>query len=106
MTTEYVAAMSMFGSPLISRHSSSILTCKQYVVGSGGALEVQYSLGGVPTILVPDSILQGSGICGSEGIVVQQAQGQLASSALTELRRPASAAVLLILFTLGLVFAL
>lgn len=84
----------------------SILTCEQYVVGSNGTLEVQYSLGGVPTILVPDTVLQGSGICASNVIVAQQAQGQLVSSAFAELRRPVSAAILLVLFTLGLVFTL
>ena len=44
----------------------SILTCKQYAVGSGGVVEIQYAKGGVPVILVPDDSLAGSGFCGRE----------------------------------------
>ncbi|KAI0085427.1 alpha-amylase [Irpex rosettiformis] len=81
------------------------LTCKQYVVGSNGTLSVQYSLGGVPTILVPESVLQGSGICGSSNTgAIEQTQGQLTtSSALTEVQRPATAMIALALFALGLI---
>jgi len=43
--------------------STDILTCKQWVVGSNGTVEVEYTKGGVPAILVPDNILQGCGIC-------------------------------------------
>jgi alpha-amylase len=32
-------------------------------VGSNGTVEVEYTKGGVPAILVPDNILQGCGIC-------------------------------------------
>ena len=42
---------------------SSILSCKQWAVGSNGSVEVEYTKGGSPVILVPDDILQGSGLC-------------------------------------------
>lgn len=44
--------------------TTDILTCKQYAVGSGGTIEIQYSQGGVPVILVPDASLTSSGLCG------------------------------------------
>ena len=34
-------------------------------MGSGGTVEVIYSKGGKPVILVPDDILEGSGLCGA-----------------------------------------
>ena len=48
---------------------SSILSCKQWAVGSNGSVEVQYTKGGSPVILVPDDILQGSGLCRAAGEV-------------------------------------
>lgn len=42
---------------------SSILSCKQFAVGSNGSLEVVYTKGGSPVVLVPDDILEGSGLC-------------------------------------------
>jgi alpha-amylase len=42
---------------------SSILSCKQFAVGSNGSLEVGYTKGGTPVVLVPDNILDGSGLC-------------------------------------------
>ena len=53
----------------------SILTCTQYAVGSGGTVEVQYSKGGVPVVLVPDSALEGSGLCGHELATGTQSKG-------------------------------
>jgi len=43
--------------------SHDILTCKQWAVGSNGTVAVEYTKGGSPVILVPDDILQGSGLC-------------------------------------------
>jgi alpha-amylase len=48
---------------------SSILSCKQWAVGSNGSVEVQYTKGGSPVILVPDDILHGSGLCNAAGEV-------------------------------------
>jgi len=45
---------------------TNILTCQQFVVGSEGMVDAQYTLGGVPVILVPSSSLNGSGLCGAE----------------------------------------
>lgn len=42
----------------------SILSCTQFVIGSGGTLEVGYVKGGKPAVIVPDALLSGSGICG------------------------------------------
>jgi alpha-amylase len=43
--------------------SASILTCQQWAVGASGALDVEYTKGGVPVILIPSPLLVGSGIC-------------------------------------------
>ncbi|KAI0048237.1 glycoside hydrolase family 13 protein [Auriscalpium vulgare] len=43
--------------------STDVFTCQQWAVGSNGTVEVQYTKGGQPVILVPDSILQGAGLC-------------------------------------------
>ncbi|THH31745.1 hypothetical protein EUX98_g2435 [Antrodiella citrinella] len=58
---------------------TDILSCRQYVIGSNGTLSVEYTLGGQAKVLVPDSYLTNSGLCGSEVEVVQQTKGQLAS---------------------------
>ncbi|KAI0256530.1 glycoside hydrolase family 13 protein [Lactifluus subvellereus] len=47
--------------------STDIFSCKQWAVGSGGTVEVQYTKGGTPVILVPDDILEGSGFCRDSG---------------------------------------
>ncbi|KAI0646787.1 alpha-amylase [Trametes meyenii] len=47
-----------------SLSTTDILTCRQYAVGSNGSVEVEYSKGGVPVILVPDDMLDNSGLCG------------------------------------------
>lgn len=43
--------------------TTDVLTCTQYAVGSEGTINVEYSKGGRPVILVPNSVLAGSGIC-------------------------------------------
>ncbi|KAH6918774.1 alpha-amylase [Coprinopsis sp. MPI-PUGE-AT-0042] len=87
---------------------TNILTCQQWVVGTQGAVEVQYSLGGVPVILMPSSLLDGSGMCGAELDKVTRAGGRavplngsaisssgLASSSLVALLLAALSALLL-----------
>jgi len=44
----------------------NILTCRQWAVGSKGMIEAQYTLGGVPNILIPSAMVSGSGLCGTE----------------------------------------
>lgn len=84
-----------------SMTTMEILTCKQYVVGSNGTVDIEYTKGGVPAILVPTDVLKDSGFCGSED-VAQPTTGQLAqSSDAPELRRPF---FLVALFVLGLVY--
>ncbi|KIP10336.1 glycoside hydrolase family 13 protein [Phlebiopsis gigantea 11061_1 CR5-6] len=80
-----------------------ILTCSQFVVGSNGTVDVQYNKGGVPTILVPTSVLENSGFCGNSEVVVQDTKGQLASSALSHLTTPASSFAFFLLLVFGLV---
>ena len=87
----------------LSERSYSILTCAQFVVGSNGTVDVQYNKGGVPTILVPTSVLENSGFCGNSEVVVQDTKGQLASSALSHLTSPASSFAFFLLFVFGLV---
>jgi len=41
------------------------ISCEQWTVGASGMIEVQYTKGGVAVILVPESIIQGSGLCGA-----------------------------------------
>ncbi|KAH0584101.1 hypothetical protein H2248_009671 [Termitomyces sp. 'cryptogamus'] len=43
----------------------NILTCQQWAIGAGGKIDVEYTKGGVPVVLVPASLLKGSGICGA-----------------------------------------
>ncbi|KAI1790754.1 alpha-amylase [Ganoderma leucocontextum] len=44
--------------------TTDILSCTQYVIGSGGTLDVSYVDGGKPAVIVPDALLVSSGICG------------------------------------------
>lgn len=48
----------------------NVLTCEQWVVGSKGKIQAEYTLGGVPKILVTPEVLEGSGLCGSEQAVI------------------------------------
>ncbi|KAH7927724.1 glycoside hydrolase family 13 protein [Leucogyrophana mollusca] len=47
-----------------STATTNILTCEQWAVGSNGTVDAQYSLGGVPVVLIPSALLEGSGLCG------------------------------------------
>jgi alpha-amylase len=49
----------------------SILTCEQWATGSGGTIEVEYTKGGVPVILIPATLLVGSGMCGFTATAAQ-----------------------------------
>jgi alpha-amylase len=49
-----------------STATTNILTCKQWVVGAKGMLDVEYTKGGVPTVLVRSDRLENSGICTPE----------------------------------------
>ncbi|THH15893.1 hypothetical protein EW146_g4659 [Bondarzewia mesenterica] len=46
-----------------STPSTDIFSCTQWAVGSQGTVEVQYTKGGAPVVLVPDEILKGAGMC-------------------------------------------
>ncbi|TFY81305.1 hypothetical protein EWM64_g2707 [Hericium alpestre] len=60
-STEYASLV--FSHPAPADTFYSIFTCKQYAVGSNGTLEVQYTLGGVPVVLVPNDIIKDAGFC-------------------------------------------
>jgi len=47
----------------LSFSSNDIFSCTQYAVGSNGSVDVQYTEGGEPVVLVPDDILHGSKLC-------------------------------------------
>ena len=57
----------------------SILTCKQWAVGSKGTVEAQYTLGGVPNILIPSDMLSGSGLCGAQPKLISGQGGTAAA---------------------------
>lgn len=48
----------------VEKNLINILTCTPWVVGSNGTVDVEYTLGGQPVILLPESDLAGSGFCG------------------------------------------
>ncbi|KAK7023885.1 Not1-domain-containing protein [Favolaschia claudopus] len=54
-----------------------VIGCRQFVVASAGYVEVEYTKGGVPVVLIP-STLQGSGLCGTtmEGLHTGTVPGQ------------------------------
>ncbi|KAJ3528036.1 hypothetical protein NM688_g8046 [Phlebia brevispora] len=85
--------------------TTDVLSCRQFAVGSNGTVQVEYTKGGQPVILIPESILWNSGLCSfsTDTSVQQQPKSQLVSSALEHFRKPASGIVLIILFVLGLV---
>jgi alpha-amylase len=60
---------------------TNIFTCKQWVVGASGSIDVEYSLGGVPVVLVPSSQLTGSGLCGADLTRIAQAGGRVSGAA-------------------------
>ncbi|KAL1683489.1 glycoside hydrolase family 13 protein [Schizophyllum commune] len=45
---------------------TDVLTCQQWVTSSEGMLDVEYTAGGKPVILVPEKLLSGSGLCGQD----------------------------------------
>jgi len=51
--------------------TTDILTCTQWVVASGGMLDVEYTKGGRPVIFMSSASLQGSGICGTNATYAQ-----------------------------------
>ncbi|EKM82841.1 hypothetical protein AGABI1DRAFT_82568 [Agaricus bisporus var. burnettii JB137-S8] len=79
----------------------NILTCQQWVVGSRGYLDVQYTKGGQPVILAPADSLNDSGFCGntlSTTVVGNSTRQNSAASSLHPWRL--SAAALFIALTL------
>ncbi|TDL27217.1 alpha-amylase [Rickenella mellea] len=59
-----ITVLTNIGSPV--RHLQ-ILTCTQFIVGSNGTIEMQYSKGGAAAVFVPSTALNGSGLCGFPG---------------------------------------
>lgn len=57
----------------------NILTCQQWAVGSKGMIQAQYTLGGAPNILIPSSMLSGSGLCGPELKITDDKGGKAAA---------------------------
>lgn len=61
--------------------STDIFTCTQWAVGSNGTVEVEYTKGGVPVILVPDAILKGAAMCKYAPQITRQAQSAQSNDA-------------------------
>ncbi|KAF9532429.1 glycoside hydrolase family 13 protein [Crepidotus variabilis] len=83
----------------------NILTCQQWAVGAKGMIDAQYTLGGVPNILVPSNTLAGSGLCGAEQTVISNNGGK-AKPLDGGASHPSPAASLVVAGVLSLVFAL
>ena len=45
----------------------SVLTCTQRVVGSSGAIQVEYSKGGRPYVFALEKLMHETGLCGYSG---------------------------------------
>ncbi|OSD02788.1 glycoside hydrolase family 13 protein [Trametes coccinea BRFM310] len=58
-----------------SQSTTDILTCTQFAIGSNGSVEVEYSKGGRPVILVPEELLENSGFCGHNAATVVSGKG-------------------------------
>ncbi|KAL0947268.1 hypothetical protein HGRIS_013390 [Hohenbuehelia grisea] len=69
----------------------NVLTCRQWAVGANGWLDVEYTKGGVPVVLVPEMMLRDSNICGEQVSVqsgaMKGSQAQKKSGARPTLRR-------------------
>lgn len=76
------------------------------MVGAKGRVDAQYTLGGVPNILIPTNILEGSGLCGAEMAQTKSMGGK--AGALTSAARSESsfASTVTILLSSVLVFSL
>lgn len=83
---------------------ASILSCKQWAVGSNGTVEVQYTKGGTSVILVPDDVLDGSGICGGS-IAGKAGAGSLSNGDRRNVNIPIASVFLGILLSLFYVVA-
>jgi alpha-amylase len=90
----------------VNQPAYSVVGCRQFVVASGGYLEVEYTKGGVPVVLAKPSSLNGSGLCGStmEALHANTLPGQTVaqSSALHRAVVPSLIALLLMAASLGL----
>ncbi|KAI0637259.1 alpha-amylase [Trametes polyzona] len=85
-----------------SMSTTDIITCRQYAIGSNGTIEVEYSKGGVPVILVPDTKLDNSGLCGHVAAVVTEKGAQTNLNANSAFGQPAASPLA---FAVGLLTA-
>ncbi|KAJ7890427.1 glycoside hydrolase family 13 protein [Mycena leptocephala] len=53
--------------------SPDVIGCRQFVVASGGYLEVEYTKGGVSVVLAESELLKNSGLCGTSRKMALQA---------------------------------
>ncbi|GBE82522.1 Alpha-amylase 1 [Sparassis crispa] len=98
-----MAAYTPFGESIAT---TEILSCRQHVTGSNGTVLVDYNTySGAPAVLVPDTLLSNSGLCGHNSESTQGKQVAAASSSASFEPRKLSASVnltLLIVLCLGL----
>ncbi|EPQ58540.1 alpha-amylase [Gloeophyllum trabeum ATCC 11539] len=83
--------------------TTDVLSCRQWAVGSNGTVDVEYTRGGQPVVLVPSSQLEGSGLCGYAVKNSTKSAASMASGAPSGLSRydAMMTSALLILLTLG-----
>jgi len=83
---------------------TNVFTCEQWVVGSKGFLEAEYTKGGQPVILAPTESLQGSGLCGQalDHTVNSDRHANAARTASALHSVPSLVVALLLLFTFSL----
>lgn len=66
--------------------ADSVVTCREWQVGSGGMVTVEYTKGGVAVVLVPTALLASSGVCDANatqsGITVISKQASASSHSL------------------------
>jgi len=76
---------------------TDILSCNQHITGSNGTLIMDYSnTGGVPTVLIPDSLLTGSGFCGHNEAAAPQGHAQATNTGLLASRPGSTVFTLLV----------
>ncbi|TFK46032.1 alpha-amylase [Heliocybe sulcata] len=83
--------------------TTDVLSCRQWAVGSNGTVDVEYTKGGQPVVLVPSDQLKGSGLCGYEAANSTKSTASMASGATSGLSRfdAMMTSALLVLLSLG-----
>jgi len=82
---------------------TNVLTCQQWATGAGGTVDTQYTAGGVPTILIPSSMLSGSGLCGTQ-LAITAANGGKAAALDSGAQGTTFSTTITLFFGIGILF--